>query len=123
VARILLVDDNPQIREVLEAALVQHGHQVVPARDGKEGMKLLRQSQCDVVLTDILMPEKDGLQLLREVRAEFPTMRVVAMSGGSPHQPGSDALRTASKFGADAVLHKPFTVAEAIAAIVGEKGP
>jgi CheY-like chemotaxis protein len=119
-ARILLVDDDPNIRQVLETALVQHGHEVVPARDGREGLRLLRQSRCDVLLTDILMPEMDGLELMRGVLREFPAVRVVAMSGGSSRLPGADALHTADMLGAHAVLHKPFTVSEAIAAIVGK---
>lgn len=119
-ARVLLVDDDPHIRAVLQAALVEHGHEVVQARDGREGLRLLRRAPCDVVLTDILMPEMDGLELLRGVLREFPAVRVVAMSGGSSRLPGSDSLRMAGMLGAHALLHKPFTVSEAIEAIVGE---
>lgn len=108
-ARILLVDDDPIIRTTLPLALNFQGHEAVPACDGRQALRVLRQQPIDVVLTDILMPDVDGLEVVRAVRKEFPRLPVVAMSGGSTRLPGRDALQLASHLGAHAVLAKPFT--------------
>lgn len=109
-ARILLVDDDPMIRTTLPLALGEQGHEeAVAAVDGRQALRLLRQGRIDLVLTDVLMPDVDGLEVVRAVREEFPGTPVVAMSGGSSRLPGGDALRLASCLGAQAVLAKPFT--------------
>ena len=108
-ARILLVDDDPMIRATLPLALGVQGHEAVAAGDGGQALKALRLEAFDLVLTDVLMPDVDGLEVVRAVRQEFPRTPVVAMSGGSPRLPGADALELASHLGAHAVLAKPFT--------------
>ncbi len=109
-ARILLVDDDPMIRTTLPLALGVQGHEAVAAGDGGQALRVLRQEAFDLVLTDVLVPDVDGLEVVRAVRREFPRTPVVAtMSGGSSRLPGSDALELASHLGAHAVLAKPFT--------------
>jgi CheY-like chemotaxis protein len=111
-ARILLIDDDPMIRATLPLALAVAGHEAVVARDGKEGLRLLRQAPIDLVLTDVLMPEADGLEVLGAVHKEFPGLPVIAISGGSARLPGTDGLQLARYLGAAAVLAKPFTEQE-----------
>jgi CheY-like chemotaxis protein len=108
-ARILLVDDDPMIRTTLPLALGEQGHEALGAGDGRQALRLLRQQRIDLVLTDVLMPDVDGLEVVRAVRKEFPGTPVVAMSGGSARLPGHDALQLATHLGAHAVLEKPFT--------------
>ena len=108
-ARILLVDDDPMIRVTLPLALNVQGHDAVAAEDGGQALRLMRQESIDLVLTDVLMPNVDGLEVVRAVRKEFPTTAVVAMSGGSARLAGSDALELARHMGAHGLLAKPFT--------------
>jgi CheY-like chemotaxis protein len=111
-ARILLIDDDPLIRATLPLALAELGHDAVVAGDGKEGLRRLREGPIDLVLTDVLMPEADGLEVVGAVRKEFPRLGVIAISGGSARLPGRDALQLARYLGADLVLAKPFTEEE-----------
>jgi CheY-like chemotaxis protein len=120
-ARILLVDDNPHVQHTLARLLAMLGHDVVYAADGREAMAQLRREGCDAVLTDVLMPEMDGLDVLRHVARDHPGLPVIAMSGGSARMPGADALQLAHSLGASAILAKPFGAAElreALAAVL-----
>jgi CheY-like chemotaxis protein len=80
-SRILLIDDDDQFRGMLRQALRPEGYEVVEARDGKEGLIRFRTAAIDLVITDILMPEQEGLQTIRELRAEFPAIKIIAISG------------------------------------------
>jgi CheY-like chemotaxis protein len=115
--RILVIDDDPLIQETLTIVLEDHGHAVVAAADGRQGLKELRQGGVDLIITDVLMPESDGLEVIRAVRKEFPRLRVVAMSGGSARLPGAGALHLAQLLGASALLAKPFNQADVLAAV------
>ena len=120
-ARILLVDDNPHVQHVLARLLAMLGHDVVHAADGREALAQLRRAGCDAILTDVLMPELDGLDVLRHVARDHPGLPVIAMSGGSARMPGADALQLAHSLGAHAILAKPFGAAElreALAAVL-----
>jgi two-component system response regulator (stage 0 sporulation protein F) len=81
VARILVVDDDQAIRLLLRAMLERQGHAVVEATNGNEGLRYYRAAPTDLVITDIQMPVMDGLQMIRALRDDFPTARVIAMSG------------------------------------------
>ena len=111
-ARILLIEDNDSIRNLLRENLELEGHTVIEARDGQEGLDLFRQGGADLVITDILMPEKEGLAVLMELRNAHPPVNVIAISGG-----GRDYLTTGGLLGAAKVLLKPFPIAVLIAAI------
>jgi DNA-binding NtrC family response regulator len=104
---ILVVDDEPALREILSQVLTDAGHRVVGAGNGKEASKALTTGAFDVVLTDVIMPEKDGMQVISELRKKFPEVRIIAMSGGG-HVPRDQYLKIAKGLGAHAVLEKPF---------------
>ena len=101
--RILLVDDVP-IRAALEAI----GHQVLEAADGKEALELLGNQAVDLIVTDLWMPNLDGVELLKRLRAGNANIRVIAISGGGVRKPIDVSAALAQTWGADAVLYKPF---------------
>jgi CheY-like chemotaxis protein len=106
---ILAIDDFPAMREMLLAFLEGAGHHVICADDGKMGLQILARQPVDLVVTDILMPEKDGLEFIREVRQGYPTLPIVAISGGGTVMAGEYCLTAAKSFGATATLRKPFS--------------
>jgi len=110
-ARILVIEDEPQMRATVARILVDMGHQVSEAKDGVEGMKVFNREPPDLVLTDIIMPEKEGIETIVELRRKAPDTRIVAMSGGGKHG-DLTYLRIATAVGADAVIAKPFRSAE-----------
>ena len=105
--KILVIDDDEISRCLIETWLEFDGHQVHLAANGVSGMRLMRLEQPDIVITDILMPDQDGLGLIRCMRQEFPAVKILAISGGGTV--GSlDLLVAAGRLGADATLAKPF---------------
>ena len=113
---ILVVDDEPELRELMLLILKTAGHTVVGAADGVEAAARIANQHFDVVLTDLIMPEKDGLEFIAELREKYPNVRIIAMSGGG-HIPRDSYLRIAQGFGAHAILEKPFENREIFAAI------
>lgn len=79
---ILVIDDEPSVLDVLRKILQFEGYEVITASNGEEGLELFRQFPCDLVITDMVMPVKDGLQTILDLRKEKPDIPVVAMSGG-----------------------------------------
>jgi CheY-like chemotaxis protein len=117
-ARILLIEDDHTVRAVLRMSLTGIGHTVIEARNGKEGLDLFRRAGADLVITDIIMPEKEGLEVLRELqKKQLPPVKVIAISGGGVSQNAADALRMAKFLGAAKTLTKPFSNEVLIAAI------
>lgn len=110
-ADILIIDDDDMFRDVLASALEQAGHQVRQATNGIEGLNMFHAQPAELVITDIVMPEKEGLDTIRDLRREFPKARIIAMSGGLAHD-SRLYLHMAEKFGAAAVLAKPFSLAD-----------
>lgn len=105
-ARILLIDDDAEVRTTLRAMLEHAGHTVVEAQDGVDGLRAMRTTAPDLIITDILMPEKEGIETIQEIRAECPDIKIIAISGGGVtgrHM----FLDVAQKLGADSVLEKP----------------
>ncbi len=115
-ADLIIIDDDATLREVLTTALTQSGHTVRQAGDGDAGIRLYRQRPADLVITDIVMPDKEGLDTIIELRRDYPTARIIAMSGGLAHDPKL-YLHMAEKLGARLVLYKPFSLAELFEAI------
>ncbi len=114
-ARILIVDDEVTFRTVAAAALVKTGHSVIEAQDGRSALTLLDSETFDLVITDVLMPEQDGLELIMKVRAKNNSVPVIAITG---HPVKADLyLRLASALGAQRVLAKPFSMEELFAAV------
>jgi DNA-binding response OmpR family regulator len=116
VARILLIDDDNPLRDMMRKVLVHFGHTVIEARNGKEGMRLFPHADADLVITDIVMPEKEGLEVLMELREKQPPVKIIAISGGGRVN-AADYLRTATLMGAAKVLAKPFSNEALMAAV------
>jgi DNA-binding response OmpR family regulator len=112
--RILLVDDDPALRKALCTLLNRAGYQTEPAADGREAMRLHSLSPADLVITDIIMPDGDGLETLLELRRRADCPPVIAISGGGRLQP-QNYLNIALRLGAVAVLEKPFSHEELLA--------
>jgi len=108
-ARILLVDDEKNVRFTLGKALKNHNHEVFDASDGNEALKILKQCRIDLVITDIIMPNREGLETIQEIRMNWPDVKVIAMSGGGRVR-NAEFLKVAKKMGADVVLKKPFSM-------------
>src|SRR3954465_62900 len=106
-ARILLIDDDPLLRNMIRQILELDGHSGVGAANGAVAMQRWSEQPADLILTDILMPEKDGLEVIRELRRQCPEVKIIALSGGN-RKIGFDALAVASRFGAAATIEKPF---------------
>lgn len=117
-ASVLIIDDDTSIRRVVRTALERAGHHVEEAGDGAEGMARYRSSPADLVVTDVYMPDQDGIETIQQLRAEFPSSRILAISGGAVGG-ASGTLTDAMLFGADATLAKPFTVQQLLAAVTG----
>ena len=112
---VLLIEDEPEMRRVLARALGRR-YIVVEAEDGEEGLEALRRHRPDLVVTDIIMPDKEGIETIREIQETAPGTKIIAISGGgsSGSQLFSDVARA---FGADAVLMKPFALERLMAEV------
>lgn len=117
--RILVVEDDPSIRRVLRIALSQAGYQVIEAGDGHEAMRLWRDQRADLVITDLHMPNKNGLEVIMELRALSPSTPIVAMTGGGRSN-DSELLGDARLLGAVRTVAKPFGL-EAMLAVVQQE--
>lgn len=106
-AVILVIDDEASVRGFFRQVLEGAGHDVVEASSAREGLRLFRQHSFDLVITDILMPDMDGLEVTRVLHREFPKVKVIAISGG---QQDVDYCSVARFLGAHATLMKPVTV-------------
>lgn len=114
--RILIVDDEQDIRDVARILLEGCGYAVKCAEDGQAALQILGQEPFDVVLTDMLMPEMDGVELINELRRRNPAQSIVAMSGGG-HAPRESYLQIARLCGAQALLAKPFNREQLVRAV------
>jgi CheY-like chemotaxis protein len=106
--RVLVIDDNRDMRDLMRVILEGAGYSVDLAEDGAAGLNAQRVRPADVVITDIFMPNQDGIETIARLRNEHPAVKVVAMSGGGSRAKGQGYLFTAREIGAHAVLAKPF---------------
>jgi DNA-binding response OmpR family regulator len=113
---ILIIEDDSEIRNMLKIMVQRAGFSVQTAVNGLEGIKMFRRAPSNIVITDIVMPEKEGLETILELREEYPEVKIIAISGGGRHDAIS-YLQSAKDFGADYVFQKPFSKKEIIAAI------
>ncbi len=120
-ASILIMDDDPQVCDLLRQVLDNEGYAVKTAENGQKGLDLFRAHPVDLIILDILMPEKEGLETILELRREFPGIRIIAISGGS-ERAKLNLLDLANRLGAQYTMKKPFkleafmkTVREALA--------
>ena len=114
--RILIVDDEEQIRQMLSQMLAREGYEVHTAENGEEGMRLIGRYAFDLVLTDMIMPVKDGLKFIMELVRDYPDMRILAMSGGGAIK-AERYLTMAGYLGDIATLEKPFKREEMLALV------
>ena len=114
--KILIIDDEPYILLMLKKMLERAGYEVDLASNGREGMDLFNKETADLVITDIIMPDKEGLELIIEMKRQRPNLKIIAMSGGGRISPGS-YLECATHFGAEKVFQKPFKQKELISAV------
>ncbi len=104
---ILIIDDEPNIRLMIRRILESDGHTITEAADGGAGIKCYQKNPFDLIIADLIMPDKEGLETINELKKEYPDIKIVAISGGGKTGPGSH-LQTARLLGAAAILEKPF---------------
>jgi DNA-binding response OmpR family regulator len=115
-AKVLVIDDDDAMRRMVVRVLVGGGHQVIEAADGRDGMRLFLEQTPDVVVSDIVMPHRDGIETISGIRAASPATAIIAISGAGRERVGV-YLTAAKQLGADAILEKPFRPDELIAAV------
>lgn len=115
-SRILIIEDDPLVADALQSLLKFRGYEVDHANNGSAGLQAVNQSAPDLIITDMVLPELDGVSLLRAIRTLHPKVPVLAISGMGPEH-GKLYLNLASKLGANAVLRKPVRAGELIATI------
>ncbi|MBN2418020.1 MAG: response regulator [Deltaproteobacteria bacterium] len=118
---ILIVDDEEQMRLALRRMLEREGYSVREAENGDKAIRIHRQKQADLIITDIIMPDKEGLGTIVEIKSEFPETKIFAMSGGGKNSP-EQYLRMANGLGVDRVFVKPFNredILSAVAEVLG----
>lgn len=113
-ATILIIDDEEIIRVLLRSALQAAGYEVTEATNGREGLELYRDRPADLVITDILMPELNGLDMLLELTREFLDAKVIAISGAGEER---TVLDVAKLFGARQTFQKPFSMPQLLSAV------
>jgi CheY-like chemotaxis protein len=115
-AYILVIDDDPVLRRVITLALEGAGHSVLRCENGRKAIDHLQHDHADLLITDIIMPEMDGVETVRAARKLQPHLPILAISGGGSFDPG-DYLGIARAFGATAILPKPFRPADLVAEV------
>jgi CheY-like chemotaxis protein len=115
-ARVLVVDDESQMREVLRQALERRGHSVDQAGDGRQALQRLAEHQPDLVITDLVMPDMEGIETIQALRRKCPKMPIIAISGGGRVDP-ENYLSMAGQIGANRTFAKPFRLEEILTAV------
>ncbi len=119
--RILVVDDEDIIRFTLRQMLEKAGHEVFEAANGLEALKSFEELEVDLVITDIIMPVKEGIETIVELRRRQPELKIIAVSGGGRTH-NLDYLQIAKRFGADGALAKPLDRQAVVATVAGVLG-
>lgn len=115
-ARILVIDDDDQLRVFLRRILEKDGHEVADAPNGAVGIMIHRENPADLVITDIFMPEKEGISTIMDLNRNFPKVKIIAISGGGRAH-SVDYLELAKNLGAARAFQKPFDKADLLEAI------
>ncbi|NOY36657.1 MAG: response regulator [Chlorobi bacterium] len=115
-ARIIVIDDEPYILLMLKKMLEKEGHEVEMATNGVEGSELFEQNPADLIITDIVMPEKEGLETIMDLRVKNPQLKIIAISGGG-RVDSREYLNSAQLLGANKTIQKPFKKDEIIQAV------
>ncbi|HYZ39253.1 MAG TPA: response regulator [Stellaceae bacterium] len=111
--KILIIDDDSLVRDTLLRILQRKGYEVLVAADGRHGVQTYRRENPDLVITDLIMPEKEGLETIREIRSTRSDAKIIAISGGA-RLGNMDYLEMAGKLGASEIIAKPFDPSELI---------
>ena len=126
--KVLVIDDEHAVRYTLTRLLESNGFEVVTASNGRAGMLLMHRERPDMVITDIIMPEQEGLETIKAIRREAPDLKIVAISGGG-RLINMDFLDVARQLGADGIIHKPLESQELLMMlsrllpVPGQSGP
>jgi DNA-binding response OmpR family regulator len=115
--RILVIDDDRDVRICILDNLEAAGYSVFGAENGNTGIAIFRSDPVDLVIVDLFMPEKEGIETIIELRKGFPDLKILAISGGIPGYGPDDFLHIAQKLGADGSLDKPFTMQHLLSVI------
>lgn len=116
-ARVLIVDDEDAIRNVLLRILTRADHEVEACPDGASALEVARSWSPDLVITDVYMPEMDGIEFLIQIREEQPDLPIIVISGGAQHSTADFVLEDAGQLGAVSTLPKPFEMNEVLEAV------
>lgn len=114
---VLVVDDEIQIREALKSLLEDAGYTVVAAENGRVALKTIRTKAVDLMIIDLIMPEKEGIETIIQIKKEHPEIKIVAISGGGRRAAPDNALEMAGFLGADAVFAKPVDNGKLLGAV------
>jgi DNA-binding response OmpR family regulator len=113
---ILVIEDEAQMRKLLRQVLEDAGYEVEEASNGLEGIRLYRENPADLIITDMIMPKKEGMETILDLKLEFPDVKIIAISGGGRIGP-EPYLQIAEGLGAERVFMKPFDIKELLAAV------
>lgn len=120
---ILVIDDDQHVRGMLRTVLEDSGYNVLEAPDGNVGVQLFGENRVDLIITDIIMPDKEGLETIREIKASSPDAKIIAISGGAKVGPGT-YLKLAERLGAQRAFEKPIQISvllSSISELLGEQ--
>lgn len=115
-ARVLVIEDDETVRSMLLCVLADAGHEAIGACNGCKGITMFRAAPADLIITDILMPEKDGLETIMELRSDSPDVKIIAISGGGRIS-AKHYLHSAAEMGAVRTLNKPFMPSELLSVV------
>jgi CheY-like chemotaxis protein len=113
---VLIVDDDKDLREMIKTSLIRRKYTVLEAENGKEAIMHFKPTLTDLVVTDLIMPDEDGLKVIIKLKEIKPSIKIIAISGGGKVGPGS-YLNLAQALGADAIYSKPFSINDLISKI------
>jgi DNA-binding response OmpR family regulator len=117
VKRILLIEDDSELCTLMQDVLQAEGYAVSVAADGQQGIALQRKQPASLLITDIFMPNKEGIETIRDFRAEFPDVPIIVMSGGGRLKRRGSVFFTAKELGAVAILRKPFEMSHLLKSV------
>jgi CheY-like chemotaxis protein len=115
--RVLVIDDDPDVLDLIAAFLGDAGHETQTTASSREGLRFLETEHFDALITDVLIPELDGIEIMRAVRKKLPELWIIAMSGGTDRLSANTALRMTQMLGTNRILYKPFAQEHLIAAL------
>lgn len=114
--KILVIDDEPVIRIILKQLFEENGYDVCEASDGKQGIALFKKEKPDLVITDLIMPDEEGLEVMKKIKQMLPDAKIIAISGGGIGS-AQVYLSLAKKMGASHVFEKPFDAKQMLATV------